>query len=241
MKQHWSILFPLPSFLSFCHAEKESSKSKAETAGGQGQDAGRYPHSAVHRRADPRTQEFIPFSGPSSPSPLAFWASLNLQWLFFSSHGCRSYFWALYVLCKFTQAQRKLCKKPKKKKICMHESIGGTRYNFICAIYLTNGKSIHHLRIPVLKGPHNALHLHMNHFSEHASSQPTSPSRGTQLHLHTLHAGELRPWALGCSPVVLLRTMVSVIGPFRMHMRKEACGFQRTTLLFLIYPNVTDC
>lgn len=79
---------------------------------------------------------------------------------------------------------------------------------------------------------------------EHASqpaSQPMPHFRESQLHLHLFHAGELRSWVLAYSPSALLWTMVSVIGPFKLHMRKEACGFQQTSLLFLIYPSFTDC
>lgn len=89
--------------------------------------------------------------------------------------------------------------------------------------------------IPVLKGPHHAPHL-----CEH-TSQPMSHSRETQLHLHIFYAGELQSRVLGHSPWALLWTMVAMIEPFKMHMRKEACGCQQTTLLFLIYPNFTDC
>ena len=126
------------------------------------------------------------------------------------------------MLCKFTQAQRKQFKKPKKqtKKICMHR---GIRYNFICVVYLTDGKSMRHLWIPVLKGPHPALHLHMNHFGGHAS-QAMSASWGSQLHLHIFHAGELRPWVLGCSSLALLWTMVSVIGTIQDAHEKGSMG-----------------
>lgn len=94
--------FSFLSFLSSCHAEKDSSNQRQRLQVGTAQVRGYPPpHSAVH----PRTEGFICFFVASSPSPLsAFRASSDLQCL---PRDRRSYFWVLYKFCKFTQAQSK--------------------------------------------------------------------------------------------------------------------------------------
>lgn len=87
---------------------------------------------------------------------------------------------------------------------------------------------------------HHALHL--SHHSKRASQPASQCSVPRKLNYTCIYFMQMS-CGHGSSAAfhrALMWTMLPVIGPFEMHMRKEAYGCQQKSLHLLIYPDFTD-